>query len=145
MKKAPTIVAMKTDIARYSAITWLCLLLAACGAEQSRLPPQIWQDIKVGLETRPAPVVAGMNEFLISAVRASGAAEYNLLVFIRMDEGGAWVQSIQDGHTGVFRRAIAVRGGGPQTLHVRLVRDGQEGELRFALPVSVSEERPDAG
>lgn len=115
----------------------LCLLLTACGAE-SRLPTQVWQDVTVGLETRPAPVVAGMNEFLVSAVRASGAAEYNLLVYIRMDDDQPWVQAIQDGHTGVFRRAVAVRGDAPHVLRVRLVREGQEVVLAFELPAAAA-------
>lgn len=120
-------------VRRHGALAVLCLLLTACGAE-SRLPTQVWQDVTVGLETRPAPVVAGMNEFLVSAVRATGAAEYNLLVFIRMDDEQPWVQAIQDGHTGVFRRAVAVRGEAPHVLRVRLVREGQEVVLGFELP-----------
>lgn len=122
-------------VRRHGALAVLCLLLTACGAE-SRLPTQVWQDVTVGLETRPAPVVQGMNEFLVSAVRASGAAEYNLLVFIRMDEEQPWVQAIQDGHTGVFRRAVAVRGAAPHVLRVRLVREGQEVVLGFELPAA---------
>ncbi|MDP1708378.1 MAG: hypothetical protein Q8L89_04860 [Gammaproteobacteria bacterium] len=129
----PTNARPRSNPARYGATALLCLLLLACGAG-SRLPTQVWQDVTVGLETRPAPVVAGMNEFLVSAVRPTGAAEYNLLVFIRMDDDQPWVQAIQDGHTGVFRRAIAVRGDAPHTLRVRLVRAGQEGALAFELP-----------
>jgi hypothetical protein len=129
----PTNARPRTNLARYAATALLCLLLLACSGG-SRLPTQVWQDVTIGLETRPAPVVAGMNEFLVSAVRASGAAEYNRLVFIRMGDYEPWVQAIHDGHTGVFRRAIAVRGAAPHTLRVRLVRAGQEGALAFDLP-----------
>ena len=130
-----TQISARINTARYGIMAVLCLLLIACGAE-SRLPTQVWQDVTVGLESRPAPVVAGMNEFLVSAVRASGAAEYNLLVSIRMSDDQPWVQAIQDGHTGVFRRAVAVRGDAPHTLRVRLVREGQEGVLAFELPAA---------
>ena len=120
------------DVARYAIAAVLCTLLFACGAERSRLPTQEWQDVVVGVETRPAPVVIGMNEFLVSATRKTGGAEYDLLVFIRMHESEPWTQSIQDGRTGVYRRAIAV-GAVPQTLQVRVKRAGQETVLMFPL------------
>ncbi len=123
---------LKINTVRYGAAIVLCALLFACGAEQSRLPTQEWQDVVVGVETRPAPVVIGMNEFLVSATRKTGGAEYDLLVFIRMHESEPWTQSIQDGRTGVYRRAIAV-GAVPQTLRVRVKRAGQETVLMFPL------------
>ncbi|MCL4315938.1 MAG: hypothetical protein M1527_03610 [Gammaproteobacteria bacterium] len=111
----------------------LCaVLLAACSAGESRLPVQEWQGVTVGVETRPAPVVVGMNEFLVSAQGPRGAV-YDLLIFIRMDDGQPWTQAIQDGHTGVYRRALRVQGPG-QTLQVQVKRAGQETVLGFALP-----------
>lgn len=114
-------------------ISLLCaLLLAACGTDEARLPVQEWQGVTIGVETRPAPVVVGMNEFLVSAQGPRGAV-YDLLIFIRMDEGQPWTQAIQDGHTGVYRRALRVLGPG-QTLQVQVKRAGQETVLSFALP-----------
>lgn len=130
--KMPTRANAMIDAARYAIAAVLCTLLFACGAEQARLPTQEWQDVVVGVETRPAPVVIGMNEFLISATRKTGGAEHDLLVFIRMHESEPWTQSIQDGHTGIYRRAIAV-GAVPQTLQVRTKRAGQETVLMFPL------------
>ncbi|MDA1107301.1 MAG: hypothetical protein O2845_02750 [Proteobacteria bacterium] len=121
-----------TDTSRYGIAAVLCVLLFACGAERSRLPTQEWQDVVVGVETRPAPVVVGMNEFLVSATRTTGGAGHDLLVFIRMHESEPWTQSIQDGRTGIYRRAIAV-GAVPQTLQVRVKRAGEETVLMFPL------------
>ncbi|MFP5344046.1 MAG: hypothetical protein ACLGGU_00035 [Gammaproteobacteria bacterium] len=116
---------------RISAL--LCaMLLAACGADEARLPVQEWQGVTIGVETRPAPVVVGMNEFLVSARGARGAV-HDLLIFIRMGDDKSWTQAIQDGHTGVYRRALEVQGAG-LTLQVRVKRAGQETVLSFALP-----------
>jgi len=115
-----------------SALLCAVVLLAACGADEARLSVQEWQGVTIGVETRPAPVVMGMNEFLISARGARGAV-YDLLVFIRMGDDKPWTQAIQDGRTGVYRRALEVQGAG-LTLQVQVKRAGQETVLSFALP-----------
>ncbi len=135
---------------RAGALLCTVLLLVSCGASKSRLPVQEWQGVTIGVETRPAPVVVGMNEFLVSARGARGAvydllmsargargAVYDLLIFIRVGDNDPWIQSIQDGHTGVYRRALRV-GAGQYTLQVRVRRAGQETVLNFALPEPVS-------
>ncbi len=117
---------------RSVVISLLSVCAVACGTDESRLPVQRWQDIVIGVETRPGPVVTGMNEFLVSGTRARHRAAYDLLVFIRMRDEDPWVQSIQDGHTGVYRRALNV-GGGPQTLQVRIKHAAEETLLRYPL------------
>ena len=114
-------------------IALLSVCAVACGTDESRLPVQRWQDVEIGVETRPAPVVVGMNEFLISGIRPPRRAAHDLLVFIRMRDEDPWVQSIQDGHTGVYRRALNV-GDGPQILQVRLKQGAEETVLRYPLP-----------
>lgn len=118
---------------RISVLLCAVLLLGACGASESRLPVQAWQGVTIGVETRPAPVVTGMNEFLVSGMRPPRRAAHDLLVSIRMSDEDPWVQSIQDGHTGVYRRALNV-GDGPQTLQVRLKHGAEETVLRYPLP-----------
>lgn len=114
-------------------ITLLSVCAVACGATESRLPVQEWRGVTIGVETRPAPVVIGMNEFLVSGTRPPRRAAHDLLVSIRMRDEDPWVQSIQDGHTGVYRRALNV-GEGPQTLQVRIKRGAEETVLRYPLP-----------
>ncbi len=118
---------------KISALLCGALLLGACGADEARLPTQEWQGVTIGVETRPAPVVRGMNEFLVSARGARGAV-FDLLIYVQVADDKPWTQSIQDGHTGVYRRALEARGGGPYTLRVRVKRAGQETVLNFALP-----------
>ena len=118
---------------RISVLLCAALLLGACGSDESRLPVQVWQGVAIGVETRPAPVVVGMNEFLVSGTRPTRGAAHDLLVSIRMRDAEPWVQSIQDGHTGVYRRALNV-GDGPQSLQVLLKLGTLETVLRYPLP-----------
>lgn len=112
-----------------------CLLsLTACfGRGEDDISPQFWQGIQVNLETRPRPIRLGMNEFLVSTTRPVRRAVYDLVVSIRTQENAAWVQSIQDGHTGIYRRAIAIAGPEPYYLWVRLEQGSKQTVLRFPL------------
>ncbi|MEO5573445.1 MAG: hypothetical protein ABIR48_03025 [Gammaproteobacteria bacterium] len=108
--------------------TWLIVMLglnlAACIGEDAQLPAQYWQGIEFGVETRPSPARLGINEVLVVATLPHRQPEFNLLVSISMHKDGPWVQSIQDGHTGIFRRGLAMRELGPQTLWVKIQRVG---------------------
>ncbi len=121
-------------------IALLSVCVVACGASESRLPVQEWQGVTIGVETRPAPVVVGMNEFLVSGTRPTRRAAPDLLVSIRMRDEEPWVQSIQDGHTGVYRRALKV-GDGPQTLQVHIKRGAEETVLFYPLPRAAATSR----
>ncbi len=105
-------------------IVVLGLSLLACIGKDGQLPPQYWQGIEFGVETRPSPARLGINEVLVVATRPQRQPEFNLLVSISMNKNGPWVQSIQDGHTGIFRRGLAMRELGPQNLWVRIQRVG---------------------
>jgi hypothetical protein len=88
----------------------LPVVLSACTDKAAlRLGPQYWQEIQFVVETRPTPVQAGMNEFIVIATREQGKPGVGLIVELRIGEQSAWTQAIQDGYTGVYRRAIAVQ------------------------------------
>lgn len=113
--------------------------LVAC-ADTNRIPSQYWQGIQVYLETRPSPIRLGMNEFLVSTTLPVRRAVYDLVVSIRSKETAPWVQSIQDGHTGIYRRALSIEGAGPHYLWVRIERGGERVVLRFSLGSALSSE-----
>lgn len=109
-------------------------LLAACSGESARLPPQTWGETEVVVETRPAPVRAGMNEFLVIASDPRGRPERDMVVSLRMDPEGQWRQAMQDGGSGVYRKALLVPAG-RQTLYVHLRRDSG-GQTVMEFPVT---------
>ena len=123
---------------------WLVVLsftLVSCGgpAENTAsgtlgVPPQMWGDLDVIVETRPVIARVGMNEFLVIVTqRKPRKPVFDLLVSIRMIESDPWRQSIQDGHVGVYRRSLQVTDPTTQAVLVRLERGEDKVELRFPL------------
>lgn len=105
--------------------------LTGCSDNQAvRLKPQNWNDLEFIVETRPTPVRAGMNEFIVIASREKVKPGVGIIVSLRVDEKVEWKQAIQDGYTGVYRRAIRVNN--PQTdilaVQVRKAKNVNEGE-----------------
>ena len=74
-----------------------------------------------------------MNEFIIIATQPRGLPVEDLRVMIRLSDDEPWRQAIQDGETGVFRRALALREG-ERVLQVQLRTASDTGVLRFLLP-----------
>ncbi len=115
-------------------ISSLCLILSACDSTPvPSMPAQTWEDVKIQVETRPSQISRGMNEFLIIASREGRKPVHNLIITLRINEEGRWNQAIQDGHVGVYRRAIAVGDPGTDVLYVRIERDNRQAILRFPL------------
>ncbi len=110
-------------------------LLSACGGDIDSAPSQNWQGVNVQIESRPSPPQVGMNEFLIMATNQRGQPVYDLIVSIRTSNQDPWVQAIEDGQMGVYRRAAEVGPGERSTMQVQIMRDGVKSELRFPLKV----------
>lgn len=87
----------------------LAACLAACGQGGGAFPPQRWGDVVIQMETRPFPVEAGMNEILVIATDERGRPASELRVSARADDGEPWKQLIQDGLSGVYRRAVLIK------------------------------------
>ena len=117
------------------------LMLAACSEPdvQFRIPTQNWDGTVIEIQTRPTPVRAGMNEFLVLATLERGKPVHDLIVSLRSDEGQEWQQAIQDGHSGVYRKAINVPESS-ERLFVRLrkKRSETQREMMFDLKPQAS-------
>lgn len=120
-------------IYRVSALLSLATLLLACGGAGPSFPPQQWEDIQIDLETRPPQLEPGMNEFLVIATRDRAKPAHDLIVSLAINDTEGWQQAIQDGHVGVYRRAIAVPDPVNDVLFVRIEHDNRQGILRFPL------------
>jgi len=115
---------------------WLLLaswLVLGCAPENlPTMPEQTWQDMTVHVEARPTPLKSGISEFWIILNDARGLPVHDVMVTMRADAGD-WQQAIQDGHTGVYRRAVLIKEPARAVLTVRLRRKDQTGELFFPL------------
>ena len=114
--------------------TLVSLLVGGCSAppEEARLEPQKWGNVIFEVESRPAPVRVGMNEFLVIATEERGRPVHDLIVSMRASGEQKWHQAIQDGLSGVYRRAIRVPSNAHAlTLLVQRKRSDEEIELVF--------------
>lgn len=113
------------------------LLLTACaGNAANDIPSQHWHGYTVEVQTRPAPVVKGMNEFIVIINRGNSdrpAPSENLIVSLRVDESQDWKQMIQDGYIGVYRRATLVSDPARQDVNIQIQKGDDVGYLRFPL------------
>ncbi|MDQ6999627.1 MAG: hypothetical protein Q9M12_01915 [Mariprofundus sp.] len=110
------------------------LLLSSCSADEGNWSPapQSWQDITIRMETRPAPIRQGMNEFILIANHQQRGFVNDLLVEVHTEHSG-WKQAMPDGALGVFRRALPVKDVRHDHLYVRLTRRGQHHEMVFSF------------
>lgn len=116
----------------------LLTLLSACGesAADKSIPAQQWEGMTVQVETRPTPPETGMDEILVVLTAPSGKPGSNFMVSLRSSDGDQWVQAMEDGGLGVYRRAVVLEPGERSVVQVQLRRDGKEAVLRFPLKVS---------
>lgn len=121
---------------RFVLLVLALFTCAACsnGGGAGGSPPQQWGDITVVAESRPSPPRVGMNEFLIIATAAGGKPAWDMVVMLRPEADESWRQAIQDGESGVYRKALPLVAG-TQSVHVKLTRNGDETTLEFPVTV----------
>jgi hypothetical protein len=101
------------------------------------LGPQQWEDLELRVEARPSPIRVGMNEFIVIASREVYKPGVGLIVDIRASEQAEWRQAIQDGFTGVYRRAVQVDDPQTQSLSVHVRRsDNENDETVLTFPLN---------
>ena len=115
----------------------LMLVLSGCGRGGAYiLPPQAWDNTEFLVEIRPGAPQKGMNEFVIIATQLDGVPAYNYVVTITTDMNDKESQMIQDGHSGVYRRAIEVKDPENEVLVVKIAHKKEtdkKTELRYPL------------
>ncbi len=110
-------------------------LLSACSEPDPRyqIPTQIWNGVVVEIQVRPIPIRPGMNEIMVLTTLERGKPVPNLLVSLRAEKDAAWQQAIQDGHSGVHRRALILPGTPSLYVQLRKKRSKEVAVLEFPL------------
>ncbi len=117
----------------------LVTFLVACNGgneQQISIPSQHWKGMDVSIETHPNPPLAGMSEIVVIVTGARGRPIQDLTVSLRGKDSTQWVQAIQDGLIGVYRRAIDIGDGESIVLQVRLQQGTDEQVLLFPLKLA---------
>ncbi len=127
---------MKQRFLHILFLAMLASLLSACADDQAVvLGPQHWKNVNFRVETRPSPLRVGMNEFIVIANLDGGKLGVDLVIQMRVGEHGNWRQAIQDGFSGVYRRAVRVDDPKTQSLsmHIQSTKNDDETVLHFPL------------
>ncbi len=112
--------------------------IAACSnaSDTVSIPAQHWNEMVVRIETHPNPPLAGMSEIVVIVTGPHGNPAGDLTVSLRGNDSMPWVQAIQDGFIGVYRRAVDVGDGKTAELQVRLQQGTAQKVLRFPFKLA---------
>ena len=99
------------------------LMMSSCTTEIPTTPVEKWDEYTFRLEARPPIIEKGMMEFLTISDFEGNIRGWDLVVYYRMGPTGQWVQAIQDGHTGVYRRAMKVSDPETDVLYVHVKKN----------------------
>ena len=116
----------------------LAIFLVACGADSKRLGPVTLGDATIFVETRPNPPTSGMVEFILIASRNKSRPVTDYVVSFRTSDEESWKQAIQDGFSGVYRRAVRVNDAANDVLQVMLKKKDKEIILKLPLREEIS-------
>lgn len=109
-------------------------VLSACGGDDDFFQNRSWNSLEIKLETRPHPIQAGHNEFLLHLMGPRGARlAVGAVVRYRLSPQNDWIQAMPDGMSDVFRRALVVQDPKHATLYVQLSFHGETTQLVFDL------------
>jgi len=121
-------------------LSLLAMGLAACndGAEAPSIPPQHWKEMVVRIETHPSPPLAGMSEIVVIITDPHGRPAGDLIVSLRGRESTPWVQAIEDGFIGVYRRAVDIGENKTGVVEVRIQQGAEQKVLLFPIKLAAS-------
>jgi len=118
-------------------ILLLCLLLAGllagCGSDAHFYITKHWDSWKIKLETRPHPIQAGHDEFLVHITGPRNKLPEGMIVRYRLSPKDHWIQAMPDGLSDVFRRAMTIPDPKHAKLYVHLQLFKKQTQLVFDL------------
>ena len=120
----------------YVLLSALALVSCGSGGEGVVIPPQRWKDMDVRVESHPNPPVVGMSEFVVIVTGPHGRPAGDMIVSMRGDDGMPWVQAIQDGRIGVYRRAVELLDSKQPILQINLKQGEEQNTLLFPLKLA---------
>ena len=92
----------------------------------------------VRIETHPTPPIAGMSEVVVIITGPHGRPAGDLIVSLRGAESTPWVQAIQDGYIGVYRRAVDIGENKEGEIQVRIQQGVEQKVLLFPVTMAAS-------
>lgn len=121
-------------------LSMLILGLAACsdGAAASSIPAQHWKEWDVSIQTHPSPPLAGMCEIVVIITGPHGKPGGHMIVSLRGMDSEPWMQAIEDGYIGVYRRAVDVGENKTGVVQVRIQQGSEQKTLLFPVTLALN-------
>lgn len=116
-----------------AAMPAIALIAAGCGADSPVSPTVVWRDLQIHVESRGYGPIPDMRELLVFVNRGSTLPAWDCRIDIRTSDADPWKQAIEDGHVGVYRRAVKVDDADHSVLQVWIRAEGNETVLTFPL------------
>jgi hypothetical protein len=99
----------------------------------SSIPPQHWNNLVVHIETHPNPPLEGISEIVVIITGPHGKPAGDLIVSLRGSDSEPWIQAIEDGYIGVYRRAVDIGENRVGAVQVRLQQGAEQKLLLFPI------------
>ena len=90
----------------------------------------------VRIETHPSPPLAGMSEIVVIITGPHGRPAGDLIVSLRGTESAPWVQAIEDGYIGVYRRAVDIGENKKGVIQVQIRQGAEQKVLLFPIDLA---------
>ena len=116
-----------------TAMSAIAAILCGCGGGTQDSPTQYWGDLQIHVESRSYGPIPEMKELLVFINRGHDLPAWNCRVDLRTSDADPWTQAIEDGHVGVYRRALKVDEGEHSVLQIWIRTAGNETVLRVPL------------
>ncbi len=115
-----------------AALPAAALAVSGCGGATRDSASVNWRDLQVHVESRSYGPTPELQELLVFVNRNGSLPAWDCRVDLRTSDADPWKQAIEDGHVGVYRRAVKVDGE-HSVLQVRIHTEDNETVLRFPL------------
>lgn len=124
---------MLRDWRAAAAIPVIALVLSGCSDGTQESPVTYWRDLQVHVESRSYAPTPEIRELLVFVNRGPTHPAWDCRVDLRTSDVDPWKQAIEDGHVGVYRRALKVDDREHSVLQIRIRSAGNETVLRIPL------------
>lgn len=131
MRKKPMQLSKRTGLLLIGLL--LASWLSGCGSNANFYITKHWDRWQIRLETRPHPIQAGHNEFLVHIVGPHQELPAGMIVRYRLSPKDHWIQAMPDGLSDIFRRALTIPDPEHARLYVHLKYHGKQTVLVFDL------------
>jgi len=116
-----------------ATVAAIAAALPGCSDGTQDSPTAYWRDLQIHVESRSYAPIPEMRELLVFVNRGPTLPAWDCRIDLRTSDADPWKQAIEDGHVGVYRRALKVDDREHSVLQIWIRSAGNETVLRIPL------------